>query len=156
MKKRNAILLAAILAVAAIAAAPLLIAGPHGHGARAHGGPGMHGIDMLGHLRHAKEELDLSDQQVEQIHAIFRDAREANAASRETLHGGIKEAAEILLNDPNDIAAAQAVLDRQAAAERALKSNLLNAAAKAFGVLNAEQRTKLRTMIEKHHGAHGK
>jgi hypothetical protein len=45
--------------------------------------------------------------------------------------------------NPNDIAGAQAVLDRQSAAERAMKSSLLNATAKAIGILNAEQRTKL-------------
>ena len=154
MKKRNTIILASILALGIIVAAPLVIAGPHGHGARAHGGPmGMHGMEMLGHLQHVKEELGLSDAQTEQIHAILRETHEQNAASREAFHGGIKEAAEILLANPNDVAAAQAVLDRQAAAERVLKTNLLNATAKAFAVLTPEQRTKLRTMIEEHHGA---
>ncbi|HVE70008.1 MAG TPA: periplasmic heavy metal sensor [Thermoanaerobaculia bacterium] len=156
MKKRTTLILATVLAVAAIAAAPLVIAGPHGS-RRGHGDAmAMHGIDVLAHLRHAKEELDHSDQQVEQIHAIFRHARETNAGSRKEMHGGLHEAAGILLNDPNAVAAAQAALDRQAAAERALKSNLLNAVAKAFAVLTPEQRTELRTMIEKRHGAREK
>ena len=153
MKKRNTIILASILALGIIVAAPLVIAGPHGHGTRAHGGPGMHGMEMLGHLQHVKEELGLTDAQAEQIHAIFREVHEQNAASREAFHGGIHEAAQILLANPNDVAAAQAVLDRQAAAERVLKTNLLNAAAKGFAVLTPEQRTKLRTMIAEHHGA---
>ena len=156
MKKRTTIILATVLTVAAIAAAPLVIAGPHG-GRRSHGDAMvMHGVDVLGHLRHAKAELDLSDQQVERIHTIVREARETNAASRKELHGGLHEAAGILLNDPNDVATAQAALDRQAAAERVLKSNLLNAVAEAFAVLTPEQRAKLRTMIEKRHGAREK
>lgn len=157
MKTRNTILTASILALGIIVAAPLVIAGGHGHGARAHGGPmGMHagrGMEMLGHLQHVKEELGLSDAQAEQIHAIFREVHEQNATSRDAFHGGIHEAAQILLANPNDVAAAQAVLDRQAAAERVLKTNLLNAASKAFAVLTPEQRTKLRTMIAEHHGA---
>ena len=154
MKTRNTILIASILAVGIIVAAPLVIAGGHGHGARTHGGPmGMHGMEMLGHFQHVKEELGLTDAQAEQIHAIFREAHEQNADSREAFHGGIQEAAQILLANPNDVAGAQAVLDRQAAAERVLKTNLLNAASKAFAVLTPEQRTKLRTMIAEHHGA---
>ena len=153
MNKRTTIVIAAILAVGAIAAAPLVIAGPHRRGAAMHG---MHEFAVLEHLRHAKEELDLSDQQVEEIKAIFKETHGANATAREQLHGGIREAAEILLANPNDLAGAQAVLDRQAAAERALKSNLLNATAKAFAVLNAEQRAKLRTMIEERHGRFGR
>ena len=156
MKTRNTILIASILAVGIIVAAPLVIAGGHGHGARGHGGPmGMHagGMEMLGHFQHVKEELGLSDAQAEQIHAIFREVHEQNAESRDAFHGGIHEAAQILLANPNDVAAAQAVLDRQAAAERVLKTNLLNAASKAFAVLTPEQRTKLRTMMAEHHGA---
>jgi Spy/CpxP family protein refolding chaperone len=143
MKKRNVILIASILAVGALAVAPLVLAGPHGHG------PG--GFGMLAHLRHAKEELDLTDAQVAELRGIFREMREANAASREQLHGGVKEAAEILLADPGDVAAAQAALERRAAAERALKSSVLQSAAKALAVLDAEQRAKLRTMIEERH-----
>jgi Spy/CpxP family protein refolding chaperone len=152
MKKRTTILIASILAVGALAAAPLVLAGPHGRGH----GAGLHGLGFLEHLRHVKEELDLTDQQTAQLHAIFREGREANAASRDAMHDGIHEAAEILLANPNDVAAAQAALDRQAAAERALKSNILNAAAKAFAVLDAGQRAKLRTMIEERHRARGR
>ncbi len=145
MKKRTTILIATILAVGALAAGAL--AAPHGRG---HGGPGMHGLGILGHLQHVKEELDLSDQQVEQIKTIFAETREANAAARRQMHGGMREAAQLLLVNPNDLAGAQAVLDRQAAAERELKSSLLNAAARAFAVLDAGQRAKLRTIMDEH------
>lgn len=153
MKKRTTILIATILAAGALAATPLLIAAPHGRG---HGGPGLHGIGILGHLQHVREELDLSDQQVEQLKAIFAETREANAGARRQMHGGMREAAQILLANPNDLAGAQAVLDRQAAAERELKASLLNAAAKAFAVLNAEQRAKLRTIMDERAERHGR
>ncbi|HUR81851.1 MAG TPA: Spy/CpxP family protein refolding chaperone [Thermoanaerobaculia bacterium] len=153
MKKRT-ILIASILALGVIVAAPLVIAGPHGHGARTHGGPmAMHGMEFLGHLQHVKEEIGLTDAQAEQIHAIFREVHEQNTATRDDFHAGLHEAAQILLANPNDVAAAQAVLDRQAAAERVLKTNLLTAFGKAFAVLTPDQRTKLRTMMDERHGA---
>lgn len=149
MKKRNVILIASILTLGILAAAPLVLAGPHGRGHH-------DGLGMLAHLRHAKEELDLTDQQSAQIHSIFREMREANAASRVQMHDGIKEAAQILLANPSDLAGAEAALDRQAAAERALKANLLQTVARAFAVLDANQRAKLRTMIDEHHGRFGR
>ena len=105
-------------------------------------------------LHHAKEELDLSDQQTDQIKAIFAEARAQNAQYREQLHGGYSNVAKTLLANPNDVAAAQALVDQQTAAERALKTNILNAASKALAVLNAEQRAKLGTMLEKHAEKH--
>jgi Spy/CpxP family protein refolding chaperone len=156
MKKRTTILIASILALGALAAAPLVIAEPHGRGHGPAGMGAMHEFGILAHLQHAKDALGLSDQQVEQIKAIAEETHAANAGSREQFHDSLKDAAEILLANPNDIAGAQAVLDQQAAAERVLKSNLLNATAKAFAVLNADQRAKLRTMIEEHHGDRGR
>jgi len=157
MKKRIAIATTLILAVAALAAAPLMAGGPHGRG------PGGHGFAMLGMLQHAKEELDLSDQQAEQLKAIFIETREQNAQYRDQLHTGYTSVAKTLLANPNDVAAAQALIDQQSAAEKALKTNILNSASKALAVLNAEQRAKLGTMIEKHaekhaagHGWHGR
>jgi len=158
LKKRTLILTALVLALGALVAAPLVLAGQHGRGPGSmamHGGPGMHrgpggGLAILGHLQHAKEELGLTDQQVEQIRAIFIETHEQNSANREEMRGGLHEAAALLLANPNDIAAAQAVLDQQAAAERVMKSNMLNATAKAFAVLTADQRAKLGTMIEEH------
>jgi Spy/CpxP family protein refolding chaperone len=138
-------LIAVILAVATLAAAPIVQARPgspgrHGMGA----GPGAFGI--LGHLRHVKEELDLTDEQAGQIKTIFAEVREKNAQYREQLRGGRGGAADVLLANPSDIAGAQAVLDRQAATERLVKQNLLSATAKALAVLNADQRAKLSTL----------
>ena len=154
MKKRI-ILAALVLAVAAIAAAPHLMAGPgrygghRGHGAML-GGPGL-----FGHLRHMKGELALTDAQSEQIRAIFKDAQQQNKQYFEQLHGGLKGVATVLLANPNDLAGAQAVLDQQAAAERIVKTNLLTATSKAVNVLTPEQRTKLAGLMAKHAERHG-
>lgn len=140
MKTRNLIITAVV--ALALLATPLLFAGRHGHGQR--GGEFGH----LGMLGHAREELNLTDQQVDEIKSIFRQVREQNAASRQQLHGGLKEITSVLLANPNDVAAAQAILDQQTQAERALKLNVLNATSKALNVLTPEQRAKLGTMIE--------
>ena len=156
MKKRI-IITTVILATVALAAAPLVLAGPHGRFGR-----GMHGegMELLGHLRHAKEELDLSDQQVDQIKAIFGEVKEQNAAYREQLHSGYHGVAVALLANPNDVAGAQKLIDQQTTTETAMKANFLNAASKALSVLNAEQRAKLGTMLaehaERHHERRGR
>jgi Spy/CpxP family protein refolding chaperone len=138
-----------IVIVAAVAAVPFLYAGPggrHGHG----GMHRMHGMDFLGHLQRAKSELDLTDAQVDQLKAIFKETHDQNAQYRDQMHGTIKSIATTLLTNPNDVAGAQAVLDNQAAAEKALKSNLIVAASKALNVLTPEQRTKLALHLAEH------
>lgn len=157
MKKRIGII-TLIVAVAAIIAVPL-IARPHmrahaggfgfaGHGGEHGGGFGMH---ILGRIEHVKEELDLSDQQVDQLKTIFRETRDLNEPYREQLQGGMHEVVTTLLADPNNTAAAQAIIDQRAAAEKAMKQNMLSAASKALGVLTPEQRTKLAQLIGEHH-----
>jgi periplasmic protein CpxP/Spy len=131
--------------VAALATVPFLYAGPGGHGHR-----GMHGMGFLGHLAKAKSELDLSDAQVDRLKAIFKETREENAQYHDQIHGTIKGVATTLLTNPNDVAGAQAILDNQAAAEKALKSNLIVAASKALNVLTPEQRTKLAMHLAEH------
>ncbi len=152
MKKRI-LISTVIVAVVALAAAPLVMARPHGRF-----GGGMHGegMEILGHLRHAQEELGLSDQQVDQIKTIFAEAREQNASYRQQLHGGYKGVAELLLANPGDIAGAQKLIDQQTETERTMKTNFLNAASKALSVLSAEQRAKLGTMLAEHAARHGR
>lgn len=151
MKKRTTILVITILAAIALVAAPLVFAGPHGGKRGGHGMHGMHGggigAGIFGHMRHLKEELDLSDAQSDQLKAIFREAHEQNKQYRESLHGGLHDAALALIANPNDLAGAQAALERQAVAEKALKQNLLNATSKALNVLTPDQRTKLSQLI---------
>ena len=141
MKKRLIII---TLILAAVAAVPFVYAGPGGgHGFRGMHGRGGHGLAFLGHLEHVKSELDLSDAQTDQIKEIMKATHEQNVQYRDQIHGTLKQVATTLLTNPNDVAGAQAVLDQQAAAEKALKSNLIVAASKALNVLTPEQRTKL-------------
>jgi Spy/CpxP family protein refolding chaperone len=146
MKKRILIGAALIALAAILASVPYAFAGrrmPHNDGY----GPDGGGMMMLGHLRHLRQELDLSDQQVADIKAAFQSVREQNAPYREQLRGGMKQIAETLLKNPNDLAGAQALIDQQTAAENTMKKNALNAMSKALQVLSAEQRTKLQTVM---------
>jgi Spy/CpxP family protein refolding chaperone len=158
MKKRL-ILISAVIALAALAIVPIVYAGPgrHMRGQGMRGGQGMdggHGFGMgpFGHLGRLQAKLDLSDEQVGQIKTIMAETHQQNAQYRDQLHGGMKDIAQTLLKDPNDVAAAQAILDQQSAAERAVKTNVLQATSKALNVLNADQRTKLAKMLEERAG----
>jgi Spy/CpxP family protein refolding chaperone len=149
MKKRTAILIATIALLVA-AAVPLAWAGPGRHRG------GDHGMGMFGMMRleHARQELDLSDAQVDQIKAVFAALHEQNAAYRDQMRGGIHEAAKALIADPNNVAAAQAVLDQQLENERVMKSNALTAFSKALNVLTPDQRAKLSTLMAEREARH--
>ena len=142
MSKRNATI-AIALAIGILAMVPLADAHP-----RNHRRPGGAGLGFFGNLRHVQEEVNLSDAQVEQIRGIFTGLRSQNEAYRDQLRGGFHSVAETLLKNPNDLSAAQAMLDQQAAAERAMKANRLAATAKALSVLTADQRAELAKMID--------
>ena len=111
---------------------------------------GFGSMMMLGHLEHAKQALGLSDQQVSDLKAIFQQTRDQNATYRQQRRDGMQQIIQTLLKNPNDLAAAQALLDQQTAAETAMKSNLLTAASKALNVLTADQRSKLSDLIQQH------
>lgn len=143
--KNRAFIIPAFLALAVLVAAPFAFAKNGRHG---RGGDDFGGDRVFRHLQHAKETLGLSDDQVTQIRGIFADMRKQNAPYRESLRGGRQSIVQTLLNNPNDLAAAQALIDQQTAAERALKTNVLNATSKALNVLNAGQRAKLSTLVE--------
>ncbi len=148
MKKRIALGIGAVAIVALAVAAPIAFAQRSMHG---HGGPdGFGRIMMLGRLAHAKEELGLTDDQANQIKAIFETLRSQNAANRQQLHSGYLAIAQTLVNNPNDLAAAQAQLDQQEQAERVMKSNFLAAASKALNVLTPDQRAKLAAKLADH------
>jgi Spy/CpxP family protein refolding chaperone len=145
MSKRNVFLgaLAVTLLIAGIA-----VAGPHGM--RASGGCG----GAMGHLEHlakAKAALGLSDQQVDQIKAIAAEVHQQNATYRDQLHSGYKSVADTLIANPSNVAAAQALVDQQNAAENAMKVNVVNGVAKALAALTPEQREKVGKFIDEHH-----
>ena len=139
-------------ALVALIAIPVAYA-QHGRGVH---GDGFAGPMMLGHLKHAKEALGLSDQQVTDIKTAFQDMRQQNQAYRQSLHGTMQQVAQILIKNPNDVAAAQALLDQQMANERTMHTNALNAASKALNMLTPDQRTKLSTMVQEHFDRHSK
>jgi len=151
MRKRVVVTTSAIALVA-------LIAVPLAYAQRMHGMRGMHdqGDMMLGHLLHAKAALGLSDQQTTDIKAVFQNLHEQNKAYRQSMRGTMAQVAQILINNPNDVASAQALLDQQMQTERAMRTNALNAASKALNVLTAEQRGKLSTMVQDHLGRQSK
>lgn len=151
MRKRTLFITAAI-ALSALIAAPFAFA-EHG---RAHGEFGFGGPMILGHLQHAKETLGLTDQQVSDLRAVFQNLHQQNEPYRRSMHNTMQQAAQLLINNPNDVAGAQALLDQQIDAERALRSNALNAAAKALAVLTPEQRTKLSTMLQERIARHAR
>ena len=142
----------AAIALVALMAVPLAFA----QRARAmHGGDGAFGGPMIfGHLRHAQQTLGLSDQQVSDIQAIFKDLHQQNQTYRQSMHSTMKQVAEMLIKNPNDVAAAQAILDRQMENERGLRNNALIAASKALNVLTPDQRGKLDTLLQEHINRH--
>ena len=145
MKNRSIIFGAAALLVVGLAVPFAFAQHARARGMAMHGGRGgdFAGTMMLGHLARAQEQLGLSDQQVVDIKAIFKGLHDQNAAYRDQLHGNMKSIADALIADPNNVAAAQAILAQQEAAEHTMKVNALNAAAKALNVLTPDQRTKL-------------
>jgi Spy/CpxP family protein refolding chaperone len=148
MKKRVLVTTSALALVAATLIAVPLFAQRMRGGMHADGN--MPGAMMLGHLAHAKAELGLSDQQSADIKAVFQNLREQNKTYRQSMHSTMSQVAQILINNPNDVASAQALLDRQMESERAMRTNALNAAARALNVLTPDQRTKLSTMVKDH------
>jgi len=155
MNKRNVFVIA-ILAIVTLAGVPFIYA-QHQNGM--HGGMrGMHGGPFaelgLGHLQHAKEYLGLTDAQVDQLKAIGAELHEQNAPFRKQLHGGLMQVAQTLVSDPNNVAAAQALLDQQNAAEQTLKANTLAAASKALNVLTPDQRAKVGEFLNKRAAMH--
>ncbi|MDQ6800937.1 MAG: periplasmic heavy metal sensor [Acidobacteriota bacterium] len=149
MKKRVLLTTGAITLVALIAV-PLAFAQRMHSMHEMQAGGDMPGAMMLGHLAHAKAELGLSDQQSADIKAVFQNLHEQNKTYRQSMHSTMAQVAQLLINNPNDVASAQALLDQQLESERVMRTNALNAAAKALNMLTPDQRTKLSTMVKEH------
>lgn len=143
--KKITIIAASIVAAALTIAAPFAFAQHRAMQQQ----PGLFGGQRLfRHLDHAQKALGLTDGQVAQLKTIFGDLRTQNAPYRESLRDGVRSAVQTLLANPNDVAAAQAIVDQQTAAERTMKMNALSAASKALNVLTPEQRAKLGTFVQ--------
>jgi Spy/CpxP family protein refolding chaperone len=146
MKKRTLIFSAAAILIVVLAV-PFAVA-QHMRSGRGHGCMGGSGMMMFGHMRGAKAALGLSDQQAADIKKIFTDLRAQNEPYRAALRSGRQSIAQTLLANPNDLAAAQALIDKQTDAERQIKVNALNAASKALNVLTPDQRTKASAFLQ--------
>jgi Spy/CpxP family protein refolding chaperone len=143
MKKRTITFSAAAIVIVLLAV-PFAVA----QHMRAGHGRGEDGMMMFAHLQRAKVALGLSDQQAADIKTIVSDLRTQNEPYRASLRGGRQAIAQILLANPNDIAAAQALLDKQSDAERQMKRNALQAASKALNVLTPDQRAKAAAFLQ--------
>ncbi len=144
MKRRTAII-TAIVAIFALTAVPLVYAQ-----ARHRAG----NFGMFGRLGKLQSALGLTDQQVSSLKAIATDLKAQNAPYRTQLKGGFTAVAQALIANPNDTAAAQAIIDQQAAARKAMQVNVLNAASKALNVLTPDQRTKLGQLLQQRMAMH--
>lgn len=147
MKKRNLILSIAAVVILLIAV-PFALAQHRrgmGHG---HGCMGGGNMMMFGHMGRAKAALGLTDQQSADIQKIVTDLRTQNEPYRASMRSGMQSVAQALIANPNDIAAAQALLDKQIDAERQMKTNALNAAARALNVMSPDQRAKAATILQ--------
>jgi Spy/CpxP family protein refolding chaperone len=142
MRKRTIVILA-ILTTLALAAVPFVYAqGFHRHQADAGSMGDLRGMMFLGRLHRVQAALDLSDAQVDQLKAIAQQVHEQNAPYRQQLRDGRLQIAQALLANPNDTAAAQAMIDQQTTAERTMKMNVLAGVSKALNVLTPDQRAK--------------
>ena len=146
--RKHTLAITAAFVVAALIAVPIAFA-QHDKGLHE---SGFGGRMFFGHLKHAKQALGLTDQQTSDIKAIFQDLRQQNQQYRQSQRATMQQVAQMLINNPNDVAAAQALIDQQAANERAVKTNALNAVAKALNVLTPDQRTKLASMVQERMG----
>lgn len=142
--KKTTLTIAGAVALVALLTAPFLFAqGLHRRGAEGFGpfGGGHH-------LAQLQQKLGLSDAQVTEIKTIFADLRTQNQPYREQLKGGMQSVITTLLNNPNDTAAAQTIINQQEQAEAAMKANTLGAVSKALGVLTPDQRAQLGQLIQ--------
>lgn len=149
MKKR-ALIATSVLTLAILVAAPFAFAQRR---MRSHAED--FGSDLFhGRLEKAKRALGLSNAQAAQIETIVKDLRTQNAPYRQSMHSGRMAIAQTLLSNPNDVAAAQALVDQQSAAERSMKTNVLNAASRALNVLTPDQRARLATFVQTRLASH--
>jgi len=144
--KKYTIAIATAVVLTALVAVPIAFA----QHARHMRGDGFGGGMFFGHLGHIKSQLGLTDQQTSDIKAIFQELKQQNQPYRDSMRSTMQQVAQTLINNPNDVAVAQALINQQADAERTMKLNALNAASKALNVLTPDQRGKLSTMMQEH------
>jgi Spy/CpxP family protein refolding chaperone len=149
---RKLVILSIAGAAALLLAVPVVFAhraGLFGEGCPL-GAKGWHGRGGLARLHALHDELNLTDAQMKALHEIFDKTRAQNAEAKKSLHAGLMDAAGILLQDPENLAAARIVLEKQDTAADQLKANLLGGVAEGLRVLTPEQRQKLSQRLAEH------
>jgi Spy/CpxP family protein refolding chaperone len=141
--KKTWIVVGLVALIAAMAAAPLAWAHKQAQGAKE-----LSPLMALEKLRQLRDELELTDPQVIELRKIRKATREANAAYRASLRENFAHAGLTLLANPDDIAGAEAILDRNEAAKKELRANVLAGVADAIKVLTPEQRELLKARLE--------
>lgn len=149
-------ILVMLLVAASVFATVALAHGPRGRaemgerGIRGHAGMGERQfLGPLERLERLRDQLGLTDVQIEAIRAIGQEVRDANAASRDQLRDGKGDVVSILIANPNDLAGARAAMQARETAMAKMKDNALEGASRALKVLTPEQREKLGAIVAK-------
>ena len=147
--KRTLTVVAVVVALVTVAAVPIFARGRAAHaGAGLPFGGGM-GLERLEKMR---EELDLSDEQVAELRTIARATFEENREHRKSMRDGFRNAARVLVANPENVDQARLTLEASDASRRTIRDNILESAAEGLAVLTPQQRAKLAAWIEKHDG----
>lgn len=134
-----------VVTVLAVAAAPVVYAR---HRAADRGMMAFDGIGPFAKMRWLKHELNLTDEQADAIRAIARETHDKNRVLRKAIRTNMIEVAGALLDDPDDLGAATALLERQRDEVDAARHSVLEGVAKAVSVLTPEQRQQLAGILE--------
>lgn len=129
--------------------APSQAAPPDRHHLGSFGGPGFDGEEFQGRrLARLAEELELTDQQIDNIRAVFESVREERRGEWEEERALRAELRQVTMAEPFDADQAQALAERVGAlaAERAFVRS--STFAQALAVLSTEQRAELQTLME--------
>lgn len=133
MKALKSLAIAASLVL--VAAAPPVLAQPGGHGMH-RGMPGMQ-------LMHLLDDVDASDAQREQIHAIFKTAREELRAQMQDGRGQHQQMLKLWAQPNIDAAAIDALRKQQQVQHERVAARMQAAFIEAGRVLTPEQRAKI-------------
>lgn len=143
---KKGLLITGIVVLVAALAVPVAFAQHQRHG----GHDGFGGFGPFARMHKLAGQLDLTDAQKSQIHDIAMDVREQSRESRKAMHANMIEAGKVLIANPDDLAAAQAILAKNAEPEATMKANILKGVSQALQILTPDQRTKLATLLEEH------
>ena len=113
----------------------------------------MHGKEFGGPMKHMARELDLTEEQRNQIHAIFRASREDGKALRQQMHAMRSELQELIATGSYSEEQARAIAGQRSQAfvdMAVLRARTMN---EVRAVLTPEQQAKARDLMDAHdHG----